>query len=208
MRTRTAVVLGAAAILGALSRAEAQRAALTIALGGQYAGMDSIVAADRGMGTSGPGFVLGMDIEFKRYFVTSVDIGALFFKDNRPFSQSVICIPNCGGGSEKSTINTTLFGVSVGLQTPRYRMGRMRIGPSVRLGAMSVSGNRAVNCSGCTKQDLALDGGGFIEFRVTSRIGRSDDGGMTIGVARRQFLSNSSPFSPSTLVQFGAMLGQ
>lgn len=207
MRPRIVVALGAAAIFGA-TPIGAQGTALIMSLGGQFSGMDSIVAADRGMGTSGPGFVLGVDVEFKRYFVTSMELGALFFKDNRPFSQSVICIPNCGGGSEKSTINTTLFGVSFGVQTPRYRVGRMRIGPSVRLGTMGVSGNRAVNCGGCTKQDLALDGGGFVEFRLTSRFGKSDREGVTISAARRQFLSSDSPFSPSTVVQFGAMLGK
>jgi hypothetical protein len=202
---RTMVALGATALV-LVPRAEAQRTSFGLGFAYQQVAVDSVTAVDRGMGDSGPEIHLAMDLRFRRYVVTSLELGALFFKDLRPYSQNVICIPNCGGGSTKSTINTTMFGMSLGLQSPRVRLGRVSLGPSVRVGMMGVSANRGVNCSDCDKQDLALTGGGYVDYRLTAVIAKPKEHGMTVAIGYRSFLSDNAPFAPSIALHVGMLL--
>ena len=114
MRRLVKCAVALVAALVAAPVAEAQRAGIGIAVGAQQTSMDPVWARDRGMSSSGPGIHLALDFEAVRFVVASLEWGALFYKDQRQFSQSVICIPNCTGGSETSSISVITTGGSRG----------------------------------------------------------------------------------------------
>jgi hypothetical protein len=204
MRARTAIILVATAVVGIAPSAGAQRSGFTLGFAGQMTAIDSILAADRGISRSGVGAQVVTDIEFMHYLLTSFELGTLFYGDRRPFSQSVICIPNCSGGSRTSTISTVTLGVAAGVRTPRFRLGRLSAGASARVGNIKLNASRTIGgCADCTKQELDLKAGSFVEYGITGRYGKSSEGKFAFSIGRRAFLSSDAQFKPSIVIHAG-----
>jgi hypothetical protein len=203
------LLLAAAAVLAFAPLASAAQAT-RFEIGATLPTFDPVIARDRGMGDDGAGVQFAMDVELFRFFVVSGEIGGWFFSDERPFRQNVICVPDCEGGSRRSSIRVLSTAMSIGIQPPRLQLGRLGLLPSVRVGSNRTEAARTISgCSDCTEQGLALEAGAFLEYRLTTNWRFKSGYGALVGTfGLRDYLNADAHFDRAIIVQFGVHLGQ
>lgn len=154
-------------------------------LGAGLTAMDPGWAADRGIGASGFVVQVSVEVTALRFFVVAFDGAGHFQSDQRTFANSTT------GGTLESGIEMFSGSWLAGVRLP-IDIERARIVPSVRYGRMSVAATRGIsNCAGCDVQDLAVEGGGFFEGRLTVYRGQVGIGGFYRLFRPDSFFENS-----------------
>ena len=166
-------------------------------LGVGYTSYDKEIADHEGFKESTIPVEFGFDIFFKKYFVVGVNSVLEFPKDLNPFYNTIT-----GGSKVKSDVTIPQLSLFGGLKTRPFKKKKNQ--NTLFAGKLLFGNNWVVNarrsidgCSNCTKQDINITSGLYIEPEIDYEYFGGDDNQMAFGISLgyKHFFSGDIKYS-------------
>ncbi len=167
-------------------------------IGSGYGRLQGATAESQQIGQDGPTLAFRVHFDLYDLISTSISMGTIFVGDSEGFEQNV----RDGSGrtfSKESSLNITIIGLSAGLRTPEFCLWRSETGAPLGISAYArygnawISGGRSIsNCINCRTEDVALNGGTFVESGVDLGLKAGNGWGMFGSAGYRHYFSGSS----------------
>lgn len=149
-------------------------------LGVGYTSYDKEISKQEGFKESTVPIEFRMDFFFKRYFVVGGNTVLEFPKDLRPFYNTLT-----GGAKAESNVTIPQLSLYSGLKTKPFGKSNKLVTGKLLIGNdWIVNARRGIDgCANCTKQDINISSGLFIEPEINYEYFMSNDFPMAIGLA-------------------------